>query len=181
MISGTLARHSRATPTIRQRGTGGDSHGRDRSGVATWSHEHQNALAASHELATAVIQELEKTVARANGIRARVLIVEDSEDQRELMRTYFERAKCEVVAVENAEDAIAEYNVETPDLAIIDLLLPGMNGWELVNRLRSDRPACAIVITSVLDVTDFPEAEGVLPKPFTRAQINQVLKDCVPE
>ncbi|WP_213813868.1 response regulator [Glaciihabitans sp. dw_435] len=128
-----------------------------------------------------MIQELEKTVARANGARARVLIVEDSEDQRELMRTYFERAKCEVIAVENAEDAIAEYNVEEPDLAVIDLLLPGMNGWELVSRLRSDRPACAIVITSVLDVADFPASEGVLPKPFTRAQINQVLKDCVPE
>jgi CheY-like chemotaxis protein len=112
--------------------------------------------------------------------RARVLVVEDSDDQRELVRTYLERASCTVVAVHNAEDAIAEYLLETPDLAIVDLLLPGMNGWELVRRLRVDRPECAIVVTSVLDRVDFPPAEAILPKPFTRAQILQVLEDCVP-
>jgi CheY-like chemotaxis protein len=115
------------------------------------------------------------------GSRARVLVVEDSDDQRELVRKYLERASCTVIAVHNAEDAIAEYLLQTPDLAIIDLLLPGMNGWELVRRLRSDRPECAIVVTSVLDRIDFPPAEAILQKPFTRAQILQVLEDCVPE
>ncbi|PRY69459.1 response regulator receiver domain-containing protein [Glaciihabitans tibetensis] len=113
--------------------------------------------------------------------RARVLVVEDSDDQRELVRTYLERASCTVIAVQNAEDAIAAYLLQTPDLAIIDLLLPGMNGWELVRRLRADRPECAIVVTSVLDRIDFPPAEAILPKPFTRAQILQVLEECVPE
>ena len=117
----------------------------------------------------------------ASHTRARVLVVEDSDDQRELVRTYLERASCEVTAVHNAEDAIAAYLLHTPDLVIVDLLLPGMNGWELVRRLRADRPECAIVVTSVLDQVDFPPAEAILPKPFTRAQILQVLEDCVPE
>ena len=114
-------------------------------------------------------------------VHPRVLVVEDSEDQRNLLRTYLEKAGCSVVAVPNAEDAIASYLLETPQLAIIDLLLPGINGWELVRKLRSDRPECAIVVSSVLDIADFPAAEAILPKPFTRAQILQVLKDCVPE
>jgi CheY-like chemotaxis protein len=114
-------------------------------------------------------------------LHPRVLVVEDSEDQRNLLRTYLEKAGCSVVAVPNAEDAIASYLLETPQLAIIDLLLPGINGWELVRKLRNDRPQCAIVVSSVLDVADFPDAEAILPKPFTRAQILQVLKDCVPE
>lgn len=117
----------------------------------------------------------------STAVRARVLIVEDSEDQRNLLRTYLEKAGCSVVAVPNAEDAIASYLLETPQVAIIDLLLPGINGWELVRKLRHDRPECAIVVSSVLDIADFPAAEAILPKPFTRAQVLQVLKDCVPE
>jgi len=112
--------------------------------------------------------------------RRKVLVVDDSDDQRELLRRYFEKAGCSVVAVENAEDAIAAYLIDEPDLAVIDLLLPGINGWELVERIRTDCPHCPIAITSVLDTADFPKAEAMLPKPFTRAQIMQVLDDCVP-
>jgi CheY-like chemotaxis protein len=115
------------------------------------------------------------------GVRATVLVVDDSDELRELMTTYLVKAGCVVVAVQNAEDAIAAYLLETPDMAIVDLLLPGMNGWEFVGRLRSDRPSCAIVVTSVLDAADFPPSEARLPKPFTRAQILKVLDDCVPE
>lgn len=115
------------------------------------------------------------------GVRARVLVVEDSQDQRDLLCTYLEKAGCDVVAVENAEDAITAYLQETPDVMIVDLLLPGMNGWELVRRMRVDRPGCAVVVSSVLDTVDFPAAEGLLPKPFTRAQLLRVLADCVPE
>lgn len=112
--------------------------------------------------------------------QVRVLVVEDSQDQAGLLRRYFERAGCRVTTVENAEDAIQSYQSETPDLAVIDLLLPGMNGWELANRLKSDLPGCPIAITSVLDTADFPNAEAVLPKPFTGAQVRKVLSDTVP-
>ncbi|HEV7949795.1 MAG TPA: response regulator [Glaciihabitans sp.] len=115
------------------------------------------------------------------GGRARVLVVEDSDDQRDLVRTYLAKAGCTVIAVENAEDAIAECQRGVPDLAIIDLLLPGMNGWELVRQLRSEFPQIAIAVSSVLDTSDYPTTEAMLPKPFTRAQILQVLSDCVPE
>jgi CheY-like chemotaxis protein len=110
----------------------------------------------------------------------RVLVVEDSEDQSALLRQNFERAGCRVTTVENAEQAIEAYLADPPELAVIDLVLPGMDGWELVARVRADLPDCAIAITSVLDAADFPEAEAILPKPFTGAEIRQVLKDTVP-
>ncbi|TAL44585.1 MAG: response regulator [Salinibacterium sp.] len=110
----------------------------------------------------------------------RVLVVEDSEDQSALLRQNFERAGCIVTTVENAEQAIEAYRADPPELAVIDLVLPGMDGWELVERVRADLPDCAIAITSVLDAADFPAAEAILPKPFTGAEIRQVLKDTVP-
>jgi CheY-like chemotaxis protein len=110
----------------------------------------------------------------------RVLVVEDSDDQRDLLRAYFEKAGCAVVTVKNAEEAIPAYAQREPELAVVDLVLPGMDGWALVDRLRSDVPGCAIAITSVLDTRKYPDAHAVLPKPFTRAQIIQVLEDCIP-
>lgn len=113
--------------------------------------------------------------------RASVLVVEDSDDQRDLLRTYLQKAGCAVVAVPTAEDAIAAYLHDTPDLVIVDLLLPGMNGWDFVRRLRVDRPECVVIISSALDEIEFPASEGQLPKPFTRVQLLQLLEDCVPE
>jgi CheY-like chemotaxis protein len=110
----------------------------------------------------------------------RVLVVEDSEDQRDLLRAYLEKAGCAVVTVKNAEEAIATYVEQNPELAIVDLVLPGMDGWAFVERLRADVPDCAIAITSVLDAHKYPESQAILPKPFTRAQIIKVLEDCVP-
>jgi len=110
----------------------------------------------------------------------RVLVVEDSEDQAGLLRRYFEKAGCLVTIVESAEDAIQAYGREHHDLAVIDLQLPGMDGWQLASKLKAERPACAIAITSVLDRSDFPLSDAALPKPFTGQQVRQVLRSTVP-
>jgi CheY-like chemotaxis protein len=122
----------------------------------------------------------EQGVAKLSAGPVRVLVVEDSDDQRELLRAYFEKAGCAVVTVKNAEEAIPAYGETVPELAVVDLVLPGMDGWALVEKLRADVPDCAIAITSVLDERKYPVAQAVLPKPFTRAQILQVLETCVP-
>jgi CheY-like chemotaxis protein len=110
----------------------------------------------------------------------RILVVEDSDDQRDLLRAYFEKAGCAVVTAKNAEEAIPAYQTTEPELAVVDLVLPGMDGWALVERLRADVPDCAIAVTSVLDARKYPAAQAILPKPFTRAQVLQALEDCVP-
>jgi CheY-like chemotaxis protein len=114
------------------------------------------------------------------GDPVRILVVEDSDDQRDLLRAYFEKAGCAVVTVKNAEEAIPAYEKTEPELAVVDLVLPGMDGWALVERLRADVPDCAIAVTSVLDARKYPAAQAILPKPFTRAQVLQALEDCVP-
>jgi CheY-like chemotaxis protein len=110
----------------------------------------------------------------------RILIVEDNPDQRDLLRRNFERSACTVVLAESAEDAIVAFREASPDLAVIDLILPGMDGGTLITQLREERPGCAIVVTSVLDPVDFPDSDDVLPKPFTRADVERVLGNCLP-
>lgn len=106
-----------------------------------------------------------------------VLVVEDSEDQAALLRRYLERAGCTVTTVSTGEEALAAVAAHPPQLAIVDLVLPGMGGAEIADRLRAAHPECAIAITSVLDAGDYPAADAVLPKPFTGAQVRQVVLD----
>lgn len=110
----------------------------------------------------------------------RVLIVDDSEDQLLLLRRYFERAGCEVVVAGTAMDAIRAYDTSPPDLTVIDLILPGMDGWELAAQLSEQNPGCAIAITSVLGEEHYPASYPTLPKPVTSAQVRKALLDTVP-
>lgn len=111
----------------------------------------------------------------------RILVVEDSEDQAGLLRRYLERAGCLVTVVGTAEHAITAYRQREPHLAVIDLQLPGMDGWELSRLMRAELPEVAIVITSVLDEADFPPAHATLPKPFTGEQVRRALAKALPE
>lgn len=109
-----------------------------------------------------------------------VLIVDDSDDQLQLLRAYFERAGCAVSVASTATDAMLAWDDTTPDLTVIDLVLPGMDGWELADHLRSKHPGCAIAITSVLGEEHYPEGYAVLPKPVTSVQVREALTATVP-
>jgi len=113
--------------------------------------------------------------------RVHVLIVDDSEDQLLLLRTYFERSGCDVEVASTAEEAIASYGCVNPDVAVIDLVLPGMDGWALASLMTVDKPDCVIAITSVLDAEDYPAGHLSLPKPVTRAHVRQMLRESIPK
>jgi len=113
-------------------------------------------------------------------VQVGVLVVDDSDDQRMLLTRYFERAGCHVTAAASAEESISVYRLEKPDIVVIDLRLPKMNGWQLSRRIRADCPTAKIVISSVLDGTEYPPCDAILPKPFTGAQVRKVLDECLP-
>ncbi|MBB5633878.1 CheY-like chemotaxis protein [Cryobacterium mesophilum] len=110
----------------------------------------------------------------------RVLIVEDGEDQRFLMQRYFELAGCEVTAVETAEAALETMPTQDPDLVMTDLILPGMNGWELAERIQSGWPDCVVVSSSVLEAARHPPLAARLMKPVSRADVRSLLEKLVP-
>ena len=109
-----------------------------------------------------------------------VLVVDDSLDQANLLRLHLERAGCSVLISASAEHALEIYRSMQFDLAVIDLMLPGMSGWDLAERLQADLPDCPIAISSVLDLESYPPIEAKLPKPVNRHSVREALLAYVP-
>lgn len=67
-----------------------------------------------------------------------VLVVEDETDSREMLHDILVFRGIDAVAVSTAEDALQVLEDITPDLILVDLALPGMDGWGLLDRLREE-------------------------------------------
>jgi CheY-like chemotaxis protein len=108
------------------------------------------------------------------------LIVDDSEDQAHLLSVHLERLGFSVSVVGSAEAAMESYRRVEPAVAVIDLLLPGMDGWELIDAMKADAPGARLIVTSVLGTEDYPAADAVLPKPFTFRQVADTMDTIFP-
>ncbi|MCJ7549832.1 MAG: response regulator [Anaerolineae bacterium] len=70
---------------------------------------------------------------------ARVLVIDDSPDMLAMLRTFFERRTShDVVLTTNGKSGLAMATENAPDLALVDVMMPGMDGFEVVRRLRAD-------------------------------------------
>lgn len=111
---------------------------------------------------------------------ATVVVVEDEDDQRALLTVLLGRCGCVVRAAANADTALELLAQEPVDLAMVDLRMPGKDGWALVDTLARLHPRCPVVVTSVLDADRYPPGATALPKPFTLAQLRTVLGTLLP-
>src|SRR5665213_2088196 len=68
----------------------------------------------------------------------RVLVVDDSEDAAEMLRVMLELGGYEVLIAVDAVEALAMVETSVPDIAVIDIGLPGMDGNQLARKLRSN-------------------------------------------
>lgn len=68
---------------------------------------------------------------------AKLLVVDDEPNIRELLSTSLRFAGFEVVAAANGREALAAVEKESPDLAVLDVMLPDMDGFTITRRLRA--------------------------------------------
>jgi CheY-like chemotaxis protein len=76
----------------------------------------------------------------------KILIVEDDDNNVFVMRTRLSRMGHEIAVAENGEEAIAQARAFRPDLILMDLSLPVMDGWEAMRHLKSTPETAAIPI-----------------------------------
>ncbi len=76
-------------------------------------------------------------VMKKNGPEAKLLVVDDEPNIRELLSTSLRFAGFEVVAAANGREALAAADLHSPDLAVLDVMLPDMDGFTVTRRLRA--------------------------------------------
>jgi DNA-binding response OmpR family regulator len=79
----------------------------------------------------------------------RVLVVDDDLTVRDVVRRYLERAGHQVALADNGEDALAWIARHEPDLVVLDLMLPGIDGLEVCRRLRETSAVPVVMLTAL--------------------------------
>ena len=104
--------------------------------------------------------------------RGRILVVEDERAVRDVLVDVLRGQGHEVVACMDGTTALAQIDGPAFDLALVDLSMPGLSGWEVAEKLRAARPGVSIaLVTGWGDQIDLEEAQArgvdyLVAKPF---------------
>lgn len=114
----------------------------------------------------------------------RVLVIDDELAAVELFQSYVIGLDYQVIGETNPEEAITRALESPPDVIIIDVMMPGMDGWELLQRLHHTPPLrdVPVIVCSVLSEADLAAALGAsafLKKPILRSQLVAALGEVI--
>lgn len=79
-----------------------------------------------------------------------ILIVEDAKDTVELLRYNLQKEGYRTVTAQNGDEAITALEIYNPDLMLLDIMLPGLSGWEICNALRSKGVTMPLYLVKLL-------------------------------
>jgi two-component system cell cycle response regulator DivK len=79
----------------------------------------------------------------------KILLVEDHEDNRDMLSRRLTRRGYEVVLAVDGEEALTKATAELPDVILMDMSLPIMDGWEATRRLKADPTTQAIPVIAL--------------------------------
>ena len=109
----------------------------------------------------------------------RILVVEDQKDDRQIIRDVLADTDYEITEAEDGEQALAAVAKARPDLILMEIQLPSMDGYETMRRIRTDP---ALISTPIIAVSSYAPSEeqrkaravgcnDFLPKPYSPHQL----------
>ncbi|AFY73516.1 response regulator containing a CheY-like receiver domain and a GGDEF domain [Synechococcus sp. PCC 7502] len=119
---------------------------------------------------------------------SKILVVEDSQAQRETIINILKSHKFEIATAKNGVEAIAQAKSIQPDVIILDIVMPGMNGYEICRQLR-DNPLtshiriaiCSTKSTKVDRYWGFKQgANAYIIKPFSTKDLVDTVHELLP-
>lgn len=84
----------------------------------------------------------------------KILIVEDEANIRELLRLYLEREGYTVLEAENGVEGIKKWKSDKPDMLLLDVMMPVMDGWEVCREIRAESDVPIIMLTAKGETAD---------------------------
>jgi two-component system cell cycle response regulator DivK len=119
----------------------------------------------------------------------RILVVEDQDDNRRIIRDLLTSAGYELIEAEDGEAGVRRAGSERPDLILMDIQLPLLDGYEATRRIKADpklRPIPIIVVTSYALSGDEQKAmaagcDAYVAKPFSPRELLATIRKFLPE
>jgi DNA-binding response OmpR family regulator len=120
--------------------------------------------------------------------RGRVLVVDDDPRLLHIVEMFLSIEQFDVTTAENGEDALAKLHPSPPDLVILDIMMPGMDGIEACRRIREDPVTkdIPVLMFSALSGDDDMErarlagANHMIAKPFNLVGLGAVVRSLLP-
>ena len=84
----------------------------------------------------------------------KIMVVDNEPDIVDLTRTVLELGGYTVVPSYSGEDALRKLEKEHVDLILLDIMMPGMSGWDVFNRIKKKRQDAKVAFMSVLEISE---------------------------
>ena len=118
----------------------------------------------------------------------RILVIEDQEDNRQILRDLLTSADFEVIEAADGETGLAAAAAQRPDLILMDIQLPGLDGYEATRRIKADavlQTIPIIVVTSYALAGDDDKAraagcDAYISKPYSPRQLLAKVREYLP-
>ena len=109
----------------------------------------------------------------------KILIIEDEPEQIEVLKIRLEANNFEVISALDGEEGLAKANKEKPDLILLDIVMPKINGYEVCKHIKQnpEMKNIPIIVISAIGAKDFEErcldagAEECIRKPYDSADV----------
>jgi two-component system cell cycle response regulator DivK len=116
----------------------------------------------------------------------RILVVEDQADSRQIIRDMLAATDFEITEVENGEQALAAIGKQRPDLILMEIQLPIMDGYEATRRIKTDPALRSIPIIAVTSYVEEQKAlaagcDEYVPEPYSPRQLLAKIRHYLPE
>ncbi|MBI5177995.1 MAG: response regulator [Nitrospinae bacterium] len=122
-----------------------------------------------------------------SGEKQKVLIVDDEYSFCKNLKTFLVKEGFDVQMTTNGEQALDMIRDEKPDLMTLDIRMPGMNGYEVLEKLRFDAKDLAVIVVSAIDIPDMEDrlmhagAKAVVHKPVDLKLLLDTIKKIAAE
>ncbi|MFR0879975.1 MAG: response regulator transcription factor [Oscillospiraceae bacterium] len=106
----------------------------------------------------------------------KILIVDDDKNICDLLRIYLEKEGYSTIISYNGEEAMVKFNALNPNIVLLDIMLPGMDGWQICREIRKVSPVPILILTAKGEVFDKVlglelGADDYIVKPFDTKEV----------
>ena len=106
----------------------------------------------------------------------KILVVDDDQNICELLRLYLEKEGYSVILSHDGEEAIVKFNALAPDMVLLDIMLPGLDGWQVCREIRKKSNVPIIMLTAKGETFDKVlglelGADDYVVKPFDTKEV----------